>query len=109
MGGTQFPKLNDLFQKIWQCCEKRNLWIYASHINTKDNIQADNLSRTKYTETEWTLADWVFNKINISFGPFEIDLFASNSNKKCKKRIPWFPDPFSFKTDAFTITCNSLE
>lgn len=34
MGGIQFPHLT---KTIWQWCEKRNIWLFASYINTKDN------------------------------------------------------------------------
>lgn len=37
------------------------------------------------------------------FGNFQIDLFTSNSNKKCSKFVSWKRDPESFATDAFTI------
>lgn len=37
------------------------------------------------------------------FGPFDIDLFATHNNAKCKVFVSWFPDPFAFAVDAFTL------
>ncbi|CAG4957938.1 unnamed protein product [Colias eurytheme] len=36
MGGIQFPHLNELTRSIWQWCEERDLWLFASYINSKE-------------------------------------------------------------------------
>lgn len=38
-----------------------------------------------------------------TFGPFDIDLFATHINVKCEIYISWFPDPFAVAFDAFTL------
>ena len=103
MGGTHVETLNDLAVEIWKWCEKRGLWIYASYITSKDNALADLESRTLEPETEYELSCSYFNKIKLSFGNPEIDLFASRTNKKCPRYISWLKDPFAYKVDAFTI------
>ncbi|GBP28523.1 hypothetical protein EVAR_22987_1 [Eumeta japonica] len=45
MGGIQYPHLNDLAREIWQYCEEKNLFIFASYIASKDNYLADKKSR----------------------------------------------------------------
>lgn len=104
MGGIRFPKLNDIARKIWQWCESKNIYLFASYINTKDNYHADSESRALSPETEWELADWAFTLISKKFGTPEIDLFASNVNTKCKKFVSWKKDPDSMAVDAFTIS-----
>lgn len=37
MGGIQFKNLNDITRQIWEWCESRNLWIFASYISSKKN------------------------------------------------------------------------
>lgn len=106
MGGIQFPHLNSITRLIWQWCEQRNIWIFASYINTKDNFEADRESRK--INIEWELSSAAFNKIIEVFGIPEIDLFASRVNKKCKKFVSWKCDPESFAVDAFTINWKDI-
>lgn len=107
MGGIQFPHLNELSRLIWQWCEKRNIWIYASYVNTKENI-ADAESRKVFNpDTEWELSDDAFNTIVQRFGKPTIDLFASRSNAKCPNYVSWKPDPDASAVDAFTMSWRS--
>lgn len=106
MGGIRFPHLNDLTKSIWQWCEKRNIFIFASYINTHDNIEADEESRKVNADTEWGLSDWAFQKIVQTLGAPDIDLFASRTNAKCIRYISWKPDPDAMTVDAFTVNWN---
>lgn len=103
MGGTKYKKLNDLTRDIWQYCEGKGLKIHASYINTKKNIQADFESRYSNVDTEYQLGNEYFFQIALQFGQPEIDLFASNSNNKCKSYVSWKPDPGCVTVDSFTI------
>lgn len=103
MGGIQFPHLNEITRDIWQWCEKRKIWLYASYINTKDNIEADQESRNKNIDTELELSSEMFQKVTKIFGKPNIDLFASRANAKCEKYVSWKQDPDSFSVDAFTL------
>ena len=107
MGSVQFPKLSTLSKKIWQWCESRKIWLFASYIKSSENIEADSESRIKSEETEWELSKHAFQYINKVFGPFDIDLFASRLNAKCKNFVSWFPDPEAIACDAFTISWKS--
>ncbi|CAG9128656.1 unnamed protein product [Plutella xylostella] len=106
MGGIKFPHLNDLTKTIWQWCERRNIFIFASYINTRDNIEADEESRKVNEDTEWELSDWAFQTIVRTLGDPEIDLFASRTNAKCTQYISWKPDPDAATVDAFTVSWN---
>ncbi|XP_050294576.1 uncharacterized protein LOC126743396 isoform X1 [Anthonomus grandis grandis] len=109
MGSVQYPKLNNLSRTIWQWCEERNLFLYASYIKSIDNWEADHESRSLATETEWALDLPAFMKISSSFGEPEIDLFASRTNAKCGKFVSWLRDPESIAIDAFTLNWNQLK
>ncbi|XP_061707802.1 uncharacterized protein LOC133518191 [Cydia pomonella] len=102
MGGIQFPYLNDLSRQIWQWCEMRDIILYASYVNTKDN-RADEASRKSNPDTEWELSNQAFQTIVRRFGQPEIDIFASRSNTKCDKFVSWFQEPDAFAVDAFTL------
>lgn len=107
MGGIQFSHLNNIARQIWQWCEKRNIYIFASYVNTKEN-RADPESRVKNSDTEWELSDSAFRTIVSEFGQPHIDLFASRINTKCANFISWRPDPDSVAVDAFTISWHNI-
>lgn len=107
MGGIQFPHLNNLSRQIWQWCEKRNIWIYASYVNTKDN-QADAESRIINPDTEWELSNQAFETIIERLGSPNVDLFASRTNAKCPCFASWKQDPDATYIDAFTIDWRNI-
>lgn len=102
MGGIQFPHLNKVARDIWQWCERRNIWLFASYVNTKENC-ADAESRKINPDTEWELSDRAFQEIIDVFGSPDIDLFASRHNAKCDSFISRNPDPDAVAVDAFTV------
>ena len=104
MGGVQYENLSKIAKTIWQWCEKRNIWIFASYIASKDNIEADFESRRLKSNTEIELNNLTFNKITRLFGNPDIDLFVSRANAKCKLYVSWRKDPESIAIDAFTIS-----
>lgn len=103
MGGIQFPHLNTLSRHIWQWCEKRKIWLFASYINTKENVEADQESRKINPDIEWELSDYAFKLITHKFGHPEVDLFASRTNAKCVRYVSWQRDPDAMTIDAFTM------
>ncbi|XP_071578072.1 uncharacterized protein [Temnothorax nylanderi] len=104
MGSTRVPKLNRLAREIWQWCESKSLWLFASYIPSKENTEADRESRYTNIDTEWELADYAFNHLVARLGKPEIDLFASRINAKCKDYYSWRRDPCALSVDAFTIS-----
>ncbi|XP_030750160.1 uncharacterized protein LOC115877950 [Sitophilus oryzae] len=108
MGSVKFPKLNNLARSLWKWCENKNIWIFASYIQSKENWQADQASRTLPKETEWSLNNNIFNDITQQLGQPDIDLFASVANNKCKRYFSWYIDPESEAIDAFTVSWSNL-
>ena len=108
-GGTQFQDLNVLARKIWQWVEERNLSLYSCYIKSKDNVEADYLSRTTNFDTEWSLSEIAFQHIFKSLGPLKLDLFASLNNRKCRDYVSRLPEKETLKTDAFTISWGNKE
>lgn len=104
MGGIQFPHLSALSRDIWQWCEIRKLWLFASYINTKDNVEADEESRRVNPDVEWELSQPAFKYIVNRLRQPEIDLFASRINAKCREYVSWKQDPDAIAVDAFTIS-----
>ncbi|KYN22429.1 hypothetical protein ALC57_05173 [Trachymyrmex cornetzi] len=107
-GSVKFPHLSALAKDIWQWCETRNLFLFASYIPPADNFIADEESRRTDTDTEWSLSVLAFDVICQRFGHPEVDLFASTLNAKCECYLSWFPDPGTWAVDAFTIAWGDL-
>lgn len=103
MGSIKFKNLSDLTRKIWQWCEKRDIWIFATYIESKSNVEADKESRSLAIDTEYSLNKTNFSLIINEFGTPEIDLFASINNHKCARYVSWKKDPNSIAVDAFSI------
>ena len=85
MGGIQSSTLNEIAHDIWQFCEARSLSVFASYIPSATNVEADRASRQVNPDTEWELNPVVFQTIVDTFGPPDIDLFASTGNTKCAR------------------------
>lgn len=107
MGGVRFPHLNHITKCIWQFCEERNLYVFASYIASKDNIIADAESRRLHPDTEWQLSDDAFSQIIKKFGKPSVDLFASRLNNKCESYVSWNQDPGAYAINAFTLSWNN--
>lgn len=102
-GGTRFEELNRLSKDIWEWCESKQIFIFASFISFENNNEADFESRKAEGETEYELSDLAFREIISKFTPPQIDLFASRSNTKCQKYVSWQKDPDALTVDSFTI------
>lgn len=107
MGGIQHPHLHSLSREIWIWCESKKLWIYASYIALKANVDTDRESRIRNVDTEWKLADNTFQEILQTSPNSTIDLFASNSNTKCNSFCSWICHPDAEAFDAFMISWKS--
>ena len=108
MGG-KIPSLSKLAKELWFWARERQIWVSASHIPGILNVEADALSRDLSDENkEWKLNSSTFDKINILWGPLQVDLFATRINCQLQRFISWHPDPLSFTTDAFLVSWNEF-
>lgn len=108
MGSTKNKNLATLSKAIWEWCEDRNIFLFASYIKSMDN-KADYESRYSEIETEYSLCDKAFKTITERLGKPSIDLFASYLNTKCQYYVSWRPDPGSVAVDAFSISWSDLK
>ena len=103
MGGSRSSECNDVAHRIWFWAKARNIWLTATYIPGKENVEADAQSRNFNDRTEWALDKKIFHSItNTLFCP-EIDLFASRLNCQLKPFVSWGPDPEAWAVDAFTL------
>ena len=89
MNGTHVKDLDELTKQIWQWCELKGLWIYASYIASKENSLADKESRKLETENQYQLSDFYFNNITKHFGSAKIHFFVTRVNSKCERYVCW--------------------
>lgn len=108
MGGVRHLKFHYLAKDIWRWAEKRKIHLVATYIKSSENVRADQLSRIKNPDTEWSLSNKAFRHVVDMLGEPEIDLFASAWNAKCESFISRFPEPTSLEVDAFSINWSLL-
>ena len=108
MRGTHSKLCNDLAVRIWEWAIKRNVWITACFLPGTENTIADHNSRHFNDNVEWMLNKDVFNKLEIKFGAFDLDLFASRLNNQLEQFASWKPDPEALYVDAFSFCWSDI-
>ena len=101
LGGTVSPQRTSLGRSPWLWALQKDISLTAQHIPGVSNLIADTESRTMRDWTNWKLNPAVFNKINQTFGPLEVDPFASRLIYQLPRYFSWRPDPLAEATDAF--------
>lgn len=98
-GGVQYTHLNDIARDIWQWCEIRHIFVFASYIKFKENIEADEESRRINIDTEWKLSTSPFKQTVRHFGQPQIDLFATRAKAYCPRYVSWKRDSGAHNID----------
>lgn len=101
MGGTHSSSLADLAIQFWNWALERDILLVARHIAGKENVSADQMSRSHRDRTDWMLNQEVFGNINQLWGPLEIDLFATRLSAQLQRFYSWKPEPQAERVDAF--------
>lgn len=104
MGGTVSTRCNEVAKEIWDWCIERRIWLSASHIPGRTNVEADLASRKFDDRTEWQLKPKLFSDTIQRFkAQVNIDLFATRLNAQLPRYVAWQPDPSAEHIDAFTL------
>jgi len=101
-GGAHSEVLCNLALEIWEWCLSRGITVVAEHLPGRDNVTADQESRSTRDRCDWMLNRPVFQAIQQQMGPLELDLFASRLTAHLPRYYSWRPDPEAEATDAFT-------
>ena len=104
MGGTHSKKLCLLALEIWHLMISHSMKCLSSHISGINNNIADFLSRHSHLH-EYFISPNAFKALRLLL-PFklEIDLFASNENRKLPLYVSLFEDSHSLCNDAFSFS-----
>ena len=102
LGGTHSLPLCQLaLTTIWDWSIQKNIFLVTEHLPGKDNLVADQESRSMKDRCDWMLNPLVFNQIQLQMGPLETDLFVSQLTKQLPQFYSWRPDQKAQGTDAF--------
>ena len=110
MSSFKSPEADRIAKLVWTFCKNNHIWLTASHIPGKLNIEADFWSRKIYIDSEWQLNPKIFNSYcqKLNFSPL-IDCFASRLNSQLRTYISYRPDPYASHIDAFTKNWAGIE
>jgi len=100
-GGTTSPSLCKLAKETWEWCMSQDITLKANHLPGHLNTVADRESRVSQDRWDWKLHPNIFQKINQTWGPCVLDLFASRLTHQLPVFYSWRPDPQAAATDAF--------
>lgn len=108
MGGTKSEDCLLEAIEIWEWAQQHKCWLTITHIPGVENVLADLRSRKFKDHLEWELNIKLFKIICDIWGKPEVDMFASRLNAKIRKYVSWEPEPFNWRTDAFSFKWTGL-
>lgn len=81
---SRSPALTAALHRLYTFCRSLGLTTRASWIASVANLWADRLSRDR-DRSYWRLCPRVFNRLELLFGPHEVDLFATSLDTHCAR------------------------
>ena len=106
--GGKIESCHKITKQIWLWAIHRHIWLLSSFIPGVQNVEADRLSRTLTPNTEWSLLEHHFSKVQALYPDINFDLFASRLNAKLPRYASWYPDPSASICDAFTFDWSTI-
>eukprot|EP01126_Amoeba_proteus_P041584 TRINITY_DN4476_c0_g6_i1.p1 TRINITY_DN4476_c0_g6~~TRINITY_DN4476_c0_g6_i1.p1 ORF type:complete len:589 (+),score=71.36 TRINITY_DN4476_c0_g6_i1:634-2400(+) len=103
--GGKKREISKPVQEIWELCLEKGIEIRAQHVPgdqmTKD---CDFLSRMHKKQSEWMLPKETFLALEKMWGPFPVDLFATQFNNQIENFMSFWKDPKAIAQDALNQT-----
>lgn len=100
--GSRQLDLNGIAAAIWEIAVRFNIRLLVQYIPGVENVEADRLSRWIVADlTGWQLHPAVFLHLQTVWGPFSIDLFASETNHLLPRFFTWIYSEKAEGIDAF--------
>ena len=98
--GSSKVDLQQLATEIFHCLRK-NIKLSPEWIPREQNYDADYYSKTKDTDS-WGIARNCFGYANSRFGPYSVDRFTDNDNRKLSRFNSRYFCPGTNHVNAFT-------
>ncbi|GIL54539.1 hypothetical protein Vafri_10020 [Volvox africanus] len=99
--GSMVPNTQDVCVDLFWYCLRHKIALLATWIPREMNTLADSLSKRNYA-CDWKLCPDVFQHLNTVWGPFMLDLFATDENFQLE---PYYTFHYTTRThgvNAFT-------
>lgn len=95
--------LMDEYRTLHALCQAMGVELRAEHLSSALNEWADRLSR-EHDSTDWTLRAATFARLDAEFGPYTVDLFASDLNARCPRFYTRWAAPRALGVNALAHT-----
>lgn len=79
---SRSPLLVAALRRLYAVAKRLSITISGTWVASVANIRANALSRDQ-DRTDWRLAPYLFQVLSLRYGPFDVDLFATNLNAHC--------------------------
>jgi hypothetical protein len=99
--GGRRPQLSHIAESFWDWAIQRGHTLKSTWISTSHNVFADQLTRFHQDRTGWRLTHHVFQAVNKTWGPLQVDLFASKKNTQLPLWISRYPAQGALACNAF--------
>eukprot|EP01126_Amoeba_proteus_P014684 TRINITY_DN1649_c0_g1_i10.p1 TRINITY_DN1649_c0_g1~~TRINITY_DN1649_c0_g1_i10.p1 ORF type:complete len:552 (-),score=71.67 TRINITY_DN1649_c0_g1_i10:232-1887(-) len=99
--GGRIPELSKPVEEVWELCLEKGIEIQAQHVPGDEMTRdCDFLSRMHKKQSEWMLPRNTFLELERLWGPFPIDLFATQFNNQIQDFMAFWKDPKALAQDA---------
>lgn len=94
-------ELQNIALQIYSICLTEHVRLEVEWVPREENTLADAWSRVIDWD-DWSVSDWIFDKLNECWGPFTTDRFADDKNAKLPRFNSRFWVPNTEQVDAFS-------
>ena len=107
-GGTKNKFMTDVAKRIWSRAEEMGFHISGSWIPSKENVEADRMSRLRPNSSEWGLEPLIFRSITNLWGNPSVDCFASLNLHQMEPYFSFHADPLCKAVNGLTQNWQDL-
>jgi hypothetical protein len=101
-GGSHHQYVHELCKALIWYCIHHHIGLHANWIPREKNTLADFYSKLS-DSSDWKLRPAVFERLQDSFGKFEIDIFSSLENRQTRRFYSLYCQPECTGVDAFSF------
>ena len=107
-GGTKNRFMTEVAKRIWSRAEEMDFHISGAWIPSKENVEADRMSRLRPNSSEWGLKPQVFREITKLWGSPDVDCFASWNLHQLEHYYSFHADPLCKAVNGLTQSWQGL-
>lgn len=100
-GGSMSQPIQAALYELFWFCMRWHITLVPAWIPREENTLADALSKRGGEACDWQLHPRIFNDIRDAWGPFTVDLFASDTNRQFEPYYTQYHTPYTHGVNAF--------